>query len=171
MLAEPPAPLAGLVLRPMVEADLRAILEIEHASFGTPWRATHFLHELRNNRWAINRVGELEGAVIAYACLWCIHEELKINNIAVREDLRGRGVGRWLLLCLLREGLVRGCDVATLEVRPGNRTALSLYCSHGFEQVGRRRDYYGPGEDALLMTLELDRQRWPAIVAPKPRGV
>ena len=171
MLAEPPAPLAALALRPMVEADLAAILDIERASFGTPWRATHFLHELRNNRWAINRVGELDGAVIAYACLWCIHEELKINNIAVREDHRGEGVGRWLLLCLLREGLVRGCEIATLEVRPGNLAALALYRSHGFEQVGRRRDYYGPGEDALLMTLDLDRQRWPAIVAPKPRGV
>ena len=171
MLAEPRVPLGGLLLRPMVESDLEAILEIERASFGTPWRATHFLHELRNNRWAVNRVGELAAAVIAYACLWCIHEELKINNIAVREDFRGRGVGRWLLLRLLREGLERGCDIATLEVRPGNRTALGLYRSHGFEPVGRRRDYYGPGEDALLMTLELDRQRWPAIVAPKARGV
>ena len=55
MLAEPRVPLGGLVLRPMVESDLEAILEIERASFGTPWRATHFLHELRNNRWAVNR--------------------------------------------------------------------------------------------------------------------
>ena len=171
MLAELAAPLDGLVLRPMVEADLAAILEIERVSFDTPWRATHFLHELRNNRWAVNRVAERDDAVIAYACLWCIHEELKINNIAVREDFRGRGVGRWLLLSVLREGLVAGCDIATLEVRPGNHTALELYRSHGFEQVGRRRDYYGPGEDALLMTLRLDRRRWPAIVAPKPRGV
>lgn len=165
------APLVGLASRPMVEADLEQVLAIEEASFGTPWRAAHFLHELRNNRWAVNRVGELEGKVIAYACLWCIHEELKINNIAVRQDFRGRGVGRWLLLCLLREGLRRGCECATLEVRPGNEAALELYRSHGFEEVGRRPNYYGPGEDALLMTLELDRRRWAAIVAPKRRGV
>ena len=171
MLAEPRAPFDGIVLRPMVEADLAPILEIERVSFGTPWRATHFLHELRNNRWAVNRVIERHDTVIAYACLWCIHEELKINNIAVREDFRGRGVGRWLLLSVLREGLVGGCDIATLEVRPGNDAALGLYRSHGFEQVGRRRDYYGPGEDALLMTLQLDPRRWPAIVGPKPRGV
>jgi len=171
VVAEPAAPLAGLTLRPMVEADIDPILEIERVSFATPWRAAHFLHELRNNRWAINLVGDLEGAVIAYACLWCIHEEIKINNIAVRKESRGLGVGRWLLLCLLREGLRRGCEIAILEVRPGNEAALQLYRSHGFEEVGRRPDYYGPGEDALLMTLELDRRRWRRIVAAKSRGV
>jgi ribosomal-protein-alanine N-acetyltransferase len=155
----------------MVEADLRQVLEIEQAAFTTPWREGHFLHELRNNPWAVNRVVEHEGLVVAYACLWCIHDELKINNIAVREDMRGRGVGRWLLLCVLHEGLRRGCATATLEVRPTNRVALHLYRSHGFEEVGRRPDYYGPGEEAILMTLELDRRRWRVISASKPGRV
>ena len=165
------APLAGLASRPMVEADLEQVLAIEQASFGTPWRAAHFLHELRNNRWAINRVGELAGEVIAYACLWCIHEELKINNIAVRGDLRGRGVGRWLLRAVLQAGLDRRCEVASLEVRPSNDVARRLYASHGFVEVGRRPNYYAEGEDAILMTLGLDRRRIGAIAAEKPRGV
>jgi len=169
--AEPTPPFPGLELRSMVESDVEQVLRIEQASFTTPWRAEHFLHELRSNRWAVNRVVEHEGQLVAYACLWCIYDELKINNIAVREDLRGRGVGRWLLLCVLHEGLRRGCASATLEVRPSNDVALHLYRDHGFEEVGRRPNYYGPGEEAILMTLQLDRRRWRMIAASKPRRV
>ena len=43
----------------------------------------------------------------------------------------------------------------TLEVRASNDKAVALYRKHGFEEVGRRRDYYqDPKEDAILMTLQ-----------------
>ena len=41
----------------------------------------------------------------------------------------------------------------TLEVRPSNEAAIALYQSFGFEEVGRRRNYYDlPKEDALILT-------------------
>ncbi|MBI5082433.1 MAG: ribosomal-protein-alanine N-acetyltransferase, partial [Chloroflexi bacterium] len=44
---------------------------------------------------------------------------------------------------------------ATLEVRAGNKIAQNLYCKFGFEEVGRRKNYYRDnGEDALLMTAK-----------------
>ena len=44
----------------------------------------------------------------------------------------------------------------TLEVRPSNEGAVALYRSAGFEEVGRRRNFYqDPQEDALLMTRTL----------------
>ena len=42
---------------------------------------------------AVNRVVRLDDAVLAYSCVWELREELKINNIAVRADLR---TIRWL---------------------------------------------------------------------------
>jgi ribosomal-protein-alanine N-acetyltransferase len=38
-----------------------------------------------------------------------------------------------------------------LEVRADNIAAISLYESFGFVINGRRRDYYGAGQDAVLM--------------------
>jgi ribosomal-protein-alanine N-acetyltransferase len=169
--AEPTVPPAGLEIRPMVEGDLDSVLEIERASFANPWRTSHFLHELQNNPWAVNLVAEHAGALVGYACLWCIHDELKINNIAVRAEMRARGIGRWLLQWVLHEGLRRGCEIASLEVRPSNDVAVGLYRAHGFREIGRRPNYYGPGEDAILMTLELDRGRLGSIADAKPRGV
>jgi ribosomal-protein-alanine N-acetyltransferase len=41
---------------------------------------------------------------------------------------------------------------ATLEVKPSNQAALSLYQKFGFIEAGRRRGYYkDTGEDALIL--------------------
>jgi ribosomal-protein-alanine N-acetyltransferase len=158
--AEPPLFQDGGVLRPMRISDLDQVLKIEAASFASPWKSEHFLHELRENPWAVNWVVELGGRVVGYACLWCIQDELKINNIAILEAERGRGLGRRLLLALLGDAVVRGCRTATLEVRPSNEAALTLYRARGFVEIGRRKGYYvNEGEDAIVMFLDLERRR------------
>lgn len=165
-------PLDGLVLRTMRESDVDQVLQIESASFASPWKAEHFLHEIRENRWAVNLVVERHGTIVGYACLWSIHDELKINNIAVLVAERRHGVGRWLLLCVLGDAIARGCRSATLEVRPSNEAAVALYRSHGFVEIGRRNGYYATeGEDAIVMHLELDRQAWKTIASAGGAGV
>ena len=42
-----------------------------------------------------------------------------------------------------------------LEVRADNAAAIGLYQAMGFAADGRRRDYYGRGHDALLMSLRI----------------
>jgi ribosomal-protein-alanine N-acetyltransferase len=45
----------------------------------------------------------------------------------------------------------------TLEVRASNQSAIGLYLKHGFEEVGRRKNFYAdPQEDAIIMTREFD---------------
>ena len=49
-------------------------------------------------------------------------------------------------------------DRVFLEVRPSNRSAIALYHSAGFNEIGKRPNYYpGPRarEDALVMAMEL----------------
>jgi ribosomal-protein-alanine N-acetyltransferase len=146
----------GARLVDLGDADLDQVVAIEEASFASPWRRAHFEFEIRENRWAVNRVARLGDRVLAYACVWEIHDELKINNIAVDPGHRGRGLGRWLLRRTLDDGRRRGCTVARLEVRPSNAAAVRLYRAHGFREVGRRKGYYQQdGEDALVMELAL----------------
>lgn len=42
-----------------------------------------------------------------------------------------------------------------LEVRAGNLAARRLYRHLGFRDLGVRRGYYGPGQDAIVMELRL----------------
>ncbi len=72
-------------------------------------------------------------------------------NVAVRKDLCGRGLGTLLVENILRMCREKGADFVSLEVRPSNVSAISLYQRLGFVEVGRRKGYYENGEDALLM--------------------
>jgi ribosomal-protein-alanine acetyltransferase len=77
--------------------------------------------------------------------------EWELENIAVLPAKPRQGIGTGLLSALLAYSRDFGAERVLLEVRASNLPAISLYRLSGFEQVGRRRDYYGnPTEDALL---------------------
>jgi ribosomal-protein-alanine N-acetyltransferase len=153
----------------MRAADLEAVLEIERASFRTPWSRQAFLHELERNRvarlWvargARDRDGGAGAPVVGYLCLWAVADEVHVTNLAVHPAWRGEGVGRQLLGTLLAHHRTTGARRAFLEVRPANAEARRLYAGLGFKEVGRRRGYYvDTGEDALLLEARLDEGPW-----------
>ena len=73
----------------------------------------------------------------------------------MREDARGRGLGRKLTAELLQVLSNLGAGYATLEVRVSNQRAQNLYKSLGFISVGKRKRYYEDNnEDAFLMVCE-----------------
>ncbi len=140
----------------MFPADLDEVLEIEEASFSVPWSRESFLFELQANPYAKNFVLRCEGRMVAFACVWIVDDELKINNIAVHPDERRKRHGEALLLWVLDYGRSRECTEATLEVRLSNAGARALYAAHGFAEIGRRKGYYrDTHEDAILMAAEL----------------
>jgi ribosomal-protein-alanine N-acetyltransferase len=80
-------------------------------------------------------------------------DEAHITGIAVRESLRGKGLGELLLMASIELAMRRQSRVVTLEVRASNHVAQSLYTKYGFSQVGLRKGYYSDNhEDAYIMT-------------------
>ena len=91
-----------------------------------------------------------------YLVFWVLPPEIHILNIAVRPDLRSRGIGRTLLDYLFAYAGERGADRLFLEVRPSNVAARALYKRAGFLVTGKRPNYYAEeGEDAILLTKSL----------------
>ena len=140
----------------MTLVDLPRVLAIERASFKTPWTEENFRHEIENNPLAWNLVARRGGRVVAFACVYVVADEVMINDVATEPEERRGGLARTLLRHVLDGASVRGCRRATLEVRPSNAAARSLYEAFGFVTVGRRPGYYSDsGEDALLMERPL----------------
>jgi len=148
---------ASLLLDRMRTEDLDEVLAIERASFSMPWSRGAFLYEMQQNRVARCWVARDETSRVAgYLCLWEVADEIHITNVAVRPDLRRKGIARSLLRTVLDDARGRRFKMVVLEVRPSNQHAVSLYESFGFRVVGRRRGYYyDTGEDALVMEVGL----------------
>ena len=135
--------------------DVDAVARIEAACFPAPWNRGHFRHELERNPYSVNRVLRRRDSVIGYSSVWILDGELQVNKVAIDPAQRGRGLGRLLMQRLLSLAAQARCHRATLEVRCGNAAARALYASLGFVETGRRADYYGPGEEAILLRLDL----------------
>ncbi|NOT56951.1 MAG: ribosomal protein S18-alanine N-acetyltransferase, partial [Deltaproteobacteria bacterium] len=129
------------------------VVEIEEASFPLPWKAEFFLTEGQNpHGWLW--VAEKDAVVVGYLCGWLVADEGEILRVAVHPASRRCGVGTVLLDKSIGIAGQRGVRTLHLEVRASNRSAIELYTSHGFREVGRRARYYENGEDALVMRWE-----------------
>ena len=138
------------MIRAGTEADLEAVVEIEHASQPPGWSRAQFGEEFQRPG-GLFLLAEVEGCVCGFAIGWSVAQQTHILNVAVHPNRRRKGIGRNLVEALLASG--RG-EEALLELRASNTAACALYESLGFQEVGRRSGYYRDGEDAILMTLK-----------------
>lgn len=147
--------MSGVVIRHMHRDHLREVTEIERSSFSTPWSEISFLNEIYDSR--SRAYVALEGqAVAGYIIAKTIADEGHILNLAVREDLRRRGIATALVRKGLGELRLTGARYVYLEVRASNSPAIDLYEGFGFRIGGIRKSYYlEPREDALIMVLDL----------------
>jgi len=91
--------------------------------------------------------------IAGYVSVWYQGESAHITEIAVREQLRGNGIGELLLIGSLTAAVEYGSQVMTLEVRVSNFIAQRLYEKYDFKSVAIRKGYYSDNrEDAAVMT-------------------
>jgi [ribosomal protein S18]-alanine N-acetyltransferase len=150
---------APLVLRDMRREDLLAVLEIERRSFAQPWSRGFFEKELATPFARLVVAIEDQGMrqfIVGYTCRWRVTDEVHLLNVAVHPDRRGLGHGQALVGAVVAEARAARARVVFLEVRAGNVVARRLYRQLGFRDLGIRRGYYGPGQDAIVMELRLD---------------
>jgi ribosomal-protein-alanine N-acetyltransferase len=148
------------VITPMTLDDIDAVIELEVVSFPTPWPASLYRREITRNpysRYLVLRPAQKDAslpAILGYGGYWLLDDEAHITTIATHPQWRGHHLGEWLLLTLLYHAKQDGATSSTLEVRPSNTAARSLYSKLGYRQIGRRRNYYSDTrEDALLLEL------------------
>jgi [ribosomal protein S18]-alanine N-acetyltransferase len=169
-------------LRPMTEADISQVAEIEEESFPTTWPRTAYRRELANRlaRYSVlvdrahapHRVieetqrrsflgffrrkparEETSDYIVGYIGVWLMVDQAHIVAIAVREAYRRQGLGELLISDAIDLALSNGQESMTLEVRRSNDSAQALYEKYRFLKVGVRRRYYSDNhEDALIMT-------------------
>jgi len=137
--------------------DLDAVLAIEEASFNSPTTREWYEGELKRPEVCFIYVLRTpEVPVAGFCAFWLVLDQAHINNLAVRPELRGHGLGTHLLESILFEARHLGATSLTLEVRRSNVPAQRLYAKAGFHEAGVRNNYYTqPVEDALVLLRKI----------------
>ena len=143
-------------IRDMNLDDVAQVHRLEQQIFTSPWPKEAIENDILAKNTSISLVVELEEDVIGYFMADIIVNELHITNIAIVPEHRRKKISETILKRILSQSLYAGLDVAYLEVRRSNISAIGLYNKLGFTIVGERKKYYRDNEeDALLMTCDL----------------
>jgi ribosomal-protein-alanine N-acetyltransferase len=146
----------NISFREMHASDLDAVMQIEIVNFPFPWTAGNFKDSINSGQICL--LLEIDEAVIGYAILMMVIDEAHLLNISVSSAWKGKGWGRHLLNHMMQIGREKGGLNMFLEVRPSNVSAITLYESIGFNEMGVRPGYYpaqNGRENALLMGVAL----------------
>lgn len=168
-------------LRPMTEADIPQVADIEGESFPTTWPRTAYRRELANRlaRYLVlidrsrtpvtpdeqephrksllgifRRKPDEEltsDFIVGYVGVWLMVDQAHIVAIAIREEYRRQGLGELLLAESVEMALSNGQESVTLEVRRSNESAQALYEKFRFLKVGVRRRYYTDNKEDALI--------------------
>jgi [ribosomal protein S18]-alanine N-acetyltransferase len=155
-----------ILITRMTEHDLLEVVEIEEESGLSRWGWAAYYAELQGVNRDLMLIARVARAPIiehqriaGYIVARESAGELHINNVAVRDQYRRRGIGAALLGQIMEVARRLKVQVAFLEVRSGNLAAQALYERTGFKAIARRPDYYSdPREDAVVMSLTLGEQ-------------
>lgn len=135
--------------------DLDRVVALEQKAFSHPWTRKLYLDALASYECWIMTV---DNQHVGHGVISQVLDEAHLLNIAIAVEQQGKGLGLQLLEHLMRRSSERGCVECFLELRESNQSAYRLYERFGFNEIGRRRDYYpavGGHEDALVMVCTL----------------
>jgi ribosomal-protein-alanine N-acetyltransferase len=148
-------------LRPFRSADLETLYQIDQACFppGVSYSRSElarFIGHRGSQTWIAVEGEAIVGFLIAHRGLGKVGH---IVTIDVIESRRRGGIGSRLMDAAEAWARQHGLESISLETAEDNLAAQRFYAAHGYYQVAKRQDYYGPGQAAWHMVKGLDERK------------
>ena len=113
------------------------------------WTKKQWEKELKNK--SVNVVAIfLKKKIIGIYVLQTIIDEAQINYFSIKKEFRRKGYGSYLMNYLIKECEDLNIKKLLLEVSETNSNAEAFYSKFEFLTVGKRKNYYRNGTDAIL---------------------
>jgi [ribosomal protein S18]-alanine N-acetyltransferase len=126
----------GLFIRPMLENDLDAVVELDSLSFEPQWintRGTLTPAYLQSHH---SSVAELDGKIVGYQLTTSNQYSAHLARLAVLPEYRHSFIGESLVYDMLQYFSNRGAMSLTVNTQDNNIASLHLYQKMGFELTG-----------------------------------
>ncbi|MGB3666492.1 MAG: ribosomal protein S18-alanine N-acetyltransferase [Bermanella sp.] len=145
-----------LIFRPMALDDIAGVLLIENQGYDFPWSHGLFEQAIKSTKYCV--VAHEGENLVGFAILSYVVGEAELLNICIDPKQQGKGYATLLLDHLVEHAAQKDNHEMYLEVRVTNAAAIHIYEKAGFNEIGRRKNYYltkAGKEDAILMALPL----------------
>lgn len=133
---------AGVRIRPMMEADLPVVQEVDAAAFEPLWQNS--LETLRRAflQSLLVTVVETEAGIVGYQLSTGGGQHAHLARLAVHPAWQGRGLGRALVNDLLAKLVHNGIYKLSVNTQSDNVASLALYQRLGFIRTGEQYPVY-----------------------------
>ena len=133
---------SGVRIRRMLEPDIPAVTEADHAAFDPLWHNSFDTLQRAFSQALFATVAETEEGIIGYQMTTGHGQRAHLARLAVHPSMQGRGVGHALVselfASLVRIGTIR----LSVNTQSDNKTSLSLYQNMGFNRTGEEYPVY-----------------------------
>jgi ribosomal-protein-alanine N-acetyltransferase len=148
--------MSTITFREMTLEDLSSVFTIEQNAYPFPWSKSLFEQAIASTKYC--SVIEVDQTIIGYAIVSFVVGEAELLNICIDPSMQGNGYAYQLLTHIIDYAAQADNHEMYLEVRVSNLGAIHLYEKIGFNEIGRRKNYYPSKqgrEDAILMAVPL----------------
>lgn len=157
----------SISIRPATESDLPFIIQLDALSNPYPWGESLIADALQMRKnWVVELGDATQKSIVGWLTASIVIDQSELELIVIDSSVRRQGLARQLIMVWSKTVTQLNVSELLLEVRESNLGAISLYESLGFEQVGRRKNYYqienkGQTEQgreaACLFTLKIEK--------------
>ena len=145
----------NMIIEALKAENVSAAAKLEAAYLDTAWSENQIEEALLREDTLYLSATE-DGTLCAVAsCVFSAYEAM-VENVAVAEDCRRRGVGKELMNAIEAAAKARSLEQISLEVASRNTAAVELYKKVGFSVAGVRKNFYRrQKDDGLVMIKEI----------------
>ena len=142
-----------LSIKQIKEKDIDLCYELDSNTISL-WTRNQWVSVLKKE--GIKVFGLVRANLVVGICVFQeVLDEAQINYFVINENFRERGFGTYLMRYLIKYFEKQNIKKLLLEVSHKNTIAEKFYNHLEFSTVGKRRNYYKDGSDALLKEKKL----------------
>lgn len=143
-----------MIIRKANLDDVEAIVSLDQEVLQTNWHEKLYAESivLKDTQ---SLVLDHEGRLIGFLIYRNIGGDFEIIQLALNKAYQRQGLASMMIDFMIQDAQSSHIEFIYLEVEMDNLPALNLYKKYGFEAIHQRKNYYGQGQNAIVMRKEM----------------